>query len=469
MLKKVFSHTAIYGLAPYIPKLFSFFALPIITKDLSATDYGVAGFVTAYVGAIGVFNTLGLRIILVNSFYHYRSQFKWLWRQLYGFLSLWILVFAIITTGVLLFAIPSEAKANAPTIILLNVIPLVCFGPVSMIGSTYFQLKQKPMQIATRTILFGLLSVGLNIYMISYLKLGYMGWFWTECIVGLLSNASYWYAVNIQLGLKPIFRFKSSTIIRSLKTAMPTVPHYYATYLLNSSDRMVMDILKIPTNQVGKYNLAANFGNYFGTLATASGLATGPMLNSLYKEGKDIVARNLIFMLQGAFFLLTFIFCLWSKEIFYLLIRNEVLRQAYPFAIILIMSYNYRPMYFASNAKILFFEKTSVLWRVSFGAGVINILLNFTLIPVFGVVIASVTTFVAYMYMGYIGFTFKTFKDLNNGVKHYPLVWLIATVILTAAAYVLVELPVMAKASATVVLLGIAFILYKKFKKHLVN
>jgi Membrane protein involved in the export of O-antigen and teichoic acid len=466
MLRKLFSHTAIYGLAPYIPKIFGFVTLPIITRDLTSFDYGIAGLIGAYAGALSVFNTLGLRLVVVNAFYHYRSQFKWLWRQVYGFLSIWVWVFAILISTVFYFVIPEEAGDNTFLIIALNAIPLVFFGPVVMLGTTYYQLNQQPIQIAGRTVVFSLMTIALNIYLISVQKLGYMGWFWTDCIVGMLQNASFWYAVNVKLRITPIFNFKWRVIKRSLRVSLPVIPHYYATYLLNSSDRMVMDWVKMPTEQIGRYNLAANFGNYFNSVSMASGFAVGPMLNSNFKNGRDVEARNLLWVLQVAFFIGTFLFSLWSKEIFFFLIQNDVLRETYPLAIIIVMSYNYRPMYLGANAKLFFVEKTNVLWRVTFVAGVLNVFLNLVFIPLYGIIVAAVTTFICYMYMGYVGFFLDAHK-LNNSVRYYPLAWLCGTIGLTALVYALVEIHPIFKlfVTFTVALIGLGF--YKKFQTEL--
>lgn len=466
MIKRLFSHTAIYGLAPYLPKVFGLLTLPIITQDLMPFDYGVAGIVGAYTGSIGVFNSLGLRLILVNSFYHYTSQFKWLWRQVYGFLSVWSIAFSAIVSALLYFVVPSEAEENVSLIILLNVLPFVLFGPVGLMGSTYFQLKQQPMRIAARTIIFGLLTIGLNVYFISYLKLGYLGWFLAECLVSILHNASYWYVININLGFKPIYNFKWRLLTKSLKISLPMVPHYYASYLLNSSDRMVMDWLKISTINIGKYNIAANFGNYFNSISMASGLAIGPMLNKLYKEGKDVEARNLVWVLQILFLGGTFVFSIWLREIFGFLIRNDELSKMYPLAVIIVMSYNYRPMYLGSMSKVFFVQKTKLLWRITFFAGMLNLCMNLIFIPLWGISVAAVTTFVAYMYMGFVGFLFKEYRTLIR-VQYYPLLWLMTTVVLTVSAYLMVDFTPMWKAFFSICSLLVIAALYKKYKEIL--
>ena len=87
MLKKLVVNSSIFGIAPYLPRILSVILLPILTKYLTEEDYGIIGTVTAYTAAFSAFSTLGLTQVLFNSYYHYPNQYKWLWRQLYGFLQ----------------------------------------------------------------------------------------------------------------------------------------------------------------------------------------------------------------------------------------------------------------------------------------------------------------------------------------------------------------------------------------------
>ncbi|MEO0551645.1 MAG: lipopolysaccharide biosynthesis protein [Bacteroidota bacterium] len=461
MLRKLFSHTVLYGTAPQVIKIANFLALPIITKNLTSTDYGIAGVVTAYTASIAVLATLGLRVVLVNSFYKSPNQFKWLWRQIYGFLILWNWIYALLASLLIYIVIPSEAIENKWTILFLNVGPLVFFGPVKVLCSTYYQIKEIPSQIAIRSLVFGLTTVTLNIYFISFLKMGYMGWFWSSFIVGMLTNASYFYPLNFVLKLKPIFNYKWRLLKNSLKVSLPTIPHYYSTYLLNSSDRLVMDVLSISTKEIGRYNVAYIVSGVMGSLSQASGQAIGPLLNKLYKEGNDEVAKHLIVILQIVFFCVSVCSCLWMKEIFQLLIKNDELATMYPLGIIIFMAFNYRPMYFGANSKLLYTEKTNLLWQVTLVAGLLNVGLNFIFIPIFGFEVAAYTTFIGLMYMGYAGFFYKTFKKITSA-RYNPVLWLFLTIVLTITVYMLVELNVVIKIILTcLVMLTGGFYIFK--------
>lgn len=466
MIKKLFSHTAIYGLAPQISKLAQFFVLPIITQDLTEVDFGVAGVMTAYTSAIAVLSIMGLRVILVNSFYKSPNQYKWAWRQIYGFLILWNLFYSLLLGALIYGVVPLEAQDNKWLIVWLNIIPIVFFGPTANIGSTYYQVKQMPMQIGIRTALLGVLGVTLNLYFISYLKMGYMGWFWSTCIVGVLSNLSYWYPLVYKIDIKPIFNFKWRLIKNSLKVSLPTVPHYYSGYLLDTSDKMIMDMLKVSTDDIGKYNVAYTVSSVVQQVGVASGMAVGPMMMERYRKGDDIGARNIIFLLQGLFLFGTFLLCIWLKEAFYFLIQNQVLSQMYPLGIIIIMGYNYRPMYYGANNKLFFTEKTNIIWKVTFVAGLLNVVLNFITIPIFGFQAAAYTTFISLMFMGYIGFYLKVFKEISS-VNYYPLIWLSVTIVLTILAFYMVELSQQSKTVLSVVLISTFILLSLTYKEKL--
>ncbi len=465
MVKKMTLHTLIYGLAPQVPVIAGFFSLPLITSQLTELDYGISEIIITYTTAFSILSTFGLNIVLINSFYHSFYQYKWIWRQIYGFLNIWNIFFALFMTFVLYFIIPKEAESNKWTIIALNVLPIIFFGRASIIGSKYFHLMQKPLQIAVRTSFFGLLSVSLNVYFIYFLRMGYMGWFWTTFIVNTLTNISYWYPVNIKLNLTPIYNFKWKSIKKSLKVSLPLIPHIYSGYLLNASDKAVMHSLNVSTGNIGKYGVAYKIGGLCKGIGAAMGIALAPLMYEKYREKDDIGVRNMIFLAQIVILFLTFVSSIWMKEIFQVMIKNDVLSKVYPLAIIITMSYSYIPMYLAVINKLFYLEKTNVLWKITTFAGVTNVILNFTLIPIYGYKVAAYTTFVSLMLLGFSGFYFKHFKQVNK-VRFYHLFWLFTIIILTLLSIYIVELKLSYKIFITLICSLITtcllFFVYKK-------
>jgi O-antigen/teichoic acid export membrane protein len=198
----------------------------------------------------------------------------------------------------------------------------------------------------------------------------------------------------------------------------------------------------------------------------AAGFAIGPMMMQKFKEGKDIVARNLIFGLQFAFFVLTFLMSIWLKELFSFLLRSPGLAEMYSLGIIIIMGYNYRPMYMGSTSKLFFVEKTNIVWKVTFVAGLINVILNSVFIPIYGFEVAAYTTFISLLFMGYIGFFIPSIKEVND-TDYHPFKWLLLTCGLTILALFIVDYPVQIKLLITLLVIAISVFSGLIFKRRL--
>ena len=122
-LKKIFSHSLIYALGPQVPKLASLFVLPIITKYLTSSDYGMYGLVTSYSGLFSALSDLGFSVLLVNSFFKYPAKWPIIWRQLHFYLIFWSWIYALIVGAVLFFVLPIEPRSQLWVVLLLVTFP----------------------------------------------------------------------------------------------------------------------------------------------------------------------------------------------------------------------------------------------------------------------------------------------------------------------------------------------------------
>lgn len=444
MIRKLLTNSAIYGIAPNIPKIAAIFILPLLTAHLTEIDYGIAGTIAAYTLALSAFSTLGFTAVLQIYFFRARQQHKILWREVYGFLQYWMIVFAIIQSAVLYFIIPAEAEENKWLIILLTNFNGVIFGPASWLGPLYYQLAQKPVPIVIRNILAGFLTLLINYITIVVYRWGYMGWYVSSFMGVFLVNASYWYALNHKLGLSPIYGFKLRTIRKQLKVALPTIPHYYSVFLLNTSNRLVMDWAKIGLGPIGEYNMAQQITTYVETGVNAIERAAGPMCMNAIRDDKEEEAKRYIYWFTALAFSATFLIALWSREIFGFLIRNEVLARTYPYAAILILALSYRPMYLAASNYFFYYEKTMKLLYVTFGAGLLAFIANLLFIPAYGIRAAVIINYVAFLYQGYSGFLFKEFKDKAKTGYPYKTI-LSLQLFLTAVCLLFLESSVVVK------------------------
>lgn len=428
MIKLIIKNSAIYGILPQLPKIASFFVLPFITPFLTPVDYGVIGIIDVYIGLIGALHFLGLNVRITNIFFNHPHHYKIYWRQIYGFLMLWSIIYVALLSILIYIALPEEAIENRVKIILLKTIPELLFAPAVLFMTTYYRLKQHAWPIAGRSMLAGFIAVFLNYYTIAVLKLGYMGWIYSSFISACIGGIIFMIPMYSNLKLFPIFNFKRRLIKSALKVGLPVIPHNYSHYLINSSDRLVMERLNVPTFQIGLYNLAYTLGSYINIAANAVNQAIGPNLILFAKEGRWKEYQDMIFAFQSLVFLTCFILSVWVKTWMPLLIRNDELIQFPELFIIIAMSYTAWPMYVGCNQVLFYFEKTNVLWKITTVAGVINVIANIVLIPVFGFMAAAWTTFGALLFQGFTGYLYKHFKQ-HNQAKLYPFFWFILILI----------------------------------------
>jgi O-antigen/teichoic acid export membrane protein len=397
---------------------------------------------------------------LTNSYFHYPKRYVWIWRQIYGFLIIWMPIFGIFNGLFVYIIVPSSAAENSLLISVLFSIPMFVFGPISKLGEIKYQLDGDVKAIVIRAGISGLIGVIVNIYLIKYLNMGYMGWVWSNFIVTILLNASYWYPLVLKEGFKPIVRFRRKTILFALKVGIPTIPHKYSMFIIASSDRIVLERLSVPIAQIGGYNLANSFGAYFEQIANGLEKALSPVLYRNMKEGNAefrVVINSFIFLL-----ILAFLYGVWAKEIFGLLVKNRDLFVYYKLSIVLAFSYTYRPFYSAFSAKVLYDAKTKYLWLFTFSIGLINIITNLIFVPILGFEVVAFSTLLCNILFGFFGHGIKHFGSYGIFPLRTLILSIFSILVLLYISMLMVDCQFIVKLFTTLVVCTYVFFAYAK-------
>lgn len=438
MLKDLFKGSAVYGIAPFVPRIISVLLLPIMTKYLTSTDYGIIGTITSITMAIQAFQELGLGVLMTNYFYKCRGQYKVYWREVYGFLSLWMIVYAILQAILLYIFIPAEAASNKWLIILLSNFSTVFFGPTSIIGQLYYQLNLKPGPVAIRVIVSGVISILVNFLCVVVFRWGYMGAYVGTFASLFIVNCSYWPVVNRKLGLSPIYNFKWRTIKNSLKVSLPTVPNYYSGYLMNSTNVVAMNAYGKPQSEIGCLSMAQTVTHIFQVAVDSVNRMFTPMAYQQIRDNNTKEMARLLYTYIVMAFSLLFLYSLWSREAYDLLISNEEIAATYKYSIILAMALCYRPLYVYCVSYFFYFEHTMQILGICVVAGVLSFTFYFGMIPLIGIYAALIGFYLGCLYMGYSGYFFKFYRDKTIfRVKWYLI--LLFQLGLTVGAYILVD------------------------------
>ncbi len=456
LIKKIINHSLIYAVLPKLPILLGFVILPLITPYLSNIDYGIYGIVLSIVTGVTVIKTLGLDVILMNTYIHHAhsDRYKIVWNEIQGFIFIWSCILGFLVTILLYLILPSEAENNKYSIIVLTVLPIMLYSSLQIISLKYYQMAEEPIQIGVRSLVFGLLTVILSYYLIVYSKIGYMGWIWSMFITETLTFSSYLYPLWIKKRLYPNFFFRWNKMKKLLNIGLPLVPHTSAFFLLDFSDRLVMLKMGVSTANIGLYDFAYKFAGYARVFSESIHQASTPLLIKSFKQNqKSELLRNVIFVESYVVAFVSFAIAIWLKEIFSLMVNNDELRTTYNMGIVLTMAYVYKPMYTAMATVFYYYEKTKEFWKISFIAGLINVVLNVVFIPIFGFKVAVLTTFASFLFIGYSGFYTTKFNELYSQ-KFYPLRWICYTILLISISYFFKDANYFTKIILTVILLA---------------
>lgn len=393
--RKIVINVFLFTVTPRLFALVNLLLMPLISGYLTQKDFGVWGIVTSYVEIATVIAALGLEVNFTNSYFVFgENRFHLAWRKLSGILHISNIVGSILLSILLYLVIPDiHYKFFFVIIVVLPVI----LNNISNIASKLYIFREEPIPVSIRKLAGGFFSSVIIYVCVVYFKLGFWGW-----ALGATGNAiviylTYFKFFYIDETIIPDFSLPKKRTLKYLKISLPIIPHWIAFVLLSSSDRMVMQWYHIDLNKIGLYSLGYSMAGYMFLFINGFLTALGPRIQKNFRAGNYALLDKLIKSCHIVIISMIFLLGIWMKELFSLMIRNAELLPAYKLAVPAVFTTSFHIWYYLVSLPIFIREKTHLLPFVVFIPGVINIILNSVLIPVFGYKVALLTTLVCYM------------------------------------------------------------------------
>ncbi len=408
MLKKIVSHTFFYSFANQTPALINLFLLPFLTPFLTAKDYAIYGLILSYSGLVGAFSSLGYIVLFQQSYFELGEDFKAKWSRLLGFQWLYKFLYAAMVGTLLYFSLRNKIESDRLNLVLaLVIVPLLFFDLTKSIATRLLQFRHEHQRVYSVTIAVGVLSAFMSFVGVRYFYLGYMAWLYSQAITSGILAAYFGYFLYVKERIRPSFHFERNEVLSDLKMATPLIPKEYATYLLNSSDRVLLDRFGVSQNKIGQYSIAYSFASYFENIQTQANQVLTPIVFDLYKNGSELAMHTVGKLVRAWFYIslsMAALLGLWIPDIFRLLYRKAELSAAYPMAIVLVFGFCYRPIYVAIVDKAIFERRTFEVLKITVIAALSNVLLNLIFIGYYEAWAATLNTVVAYFLMGIAGY-----------------------------------------------------------------
>ena len=228
------------------------------------------------------------------------------------------------------------------------------------------------------------------------LKLGLMG-----IIGGNLLASSIMLPIRICTAHSLLsFKFSKQILIKLLAFGLPLVPMGLAYWIFDISDRILLGKLST-IDQVGLYAIASSVSGLLVLINFSIGQAWGPLALSVYAEQREIASiffgQVMTYLLVG-FGLLAVVITTFALEGLMILTIPKFYsagKAVGPLSLGLMASASTQ----VTALSISFKKKTKYFAITSWFAALLNLILNFILIPKWGLMAASWSTMISYSFL----------------------------------------------------------------------
>jgi len=396
-LKALVKHTSVYGAGNLLNKLAGFLLIPFYTHYLTPADYGTLELLDLSVALLGLAVLMWMNSSIVRYYYDYEDR-----RSRNEVISTALLIaFAVGTlcgTAGMLFAKQlSTLILKSPGYYryfqLLSV--TFFFSTLSSVSFSFLRAKQRSGLVTIVNVATLILSLCLNIYFIAIVHTGVIGILYS----GLISTALAAVALTVVTVREVRLHFSPEKLKALATYGAPLVFTSFSAFALNFSDRF---FLQHYTNvsTVGIYALGYKFGFMLSFLVVQPfDMIWSSRLYEVAKkqDGERLFSR--IFRYYGLVLVSVALgLSLIIKDVISIVAAASFL-DAYKVVPVVALAYVFQGAYRFMVGGIYLQKKTYRVGMISAVSLAANILLNFTLIPIYGAMGAAWATAISFLFM----------------------------------------------------------------------
>ena len=389
--------TAVYGIGFIFLRAISFLLLPLYTNLLSQNEVGWVFIIYTILAFLNVFYTHGMNAALFKFFHSYDKKEIITTSLLYSIISSMILSLVLFLLYGLYIIITAD-QANFLMVALILIV--AAFDMISYRNSTILRLLEKPYYYLFVCFMNVILSITLNIYFIKFCGLGIWGAINALVCVSLIQFLLLTPVIisfcNIRLFNKKLFQ-------KMIRFGLVFFPAALFFILIELSDRWMLGYLR-DIHEVGIYGAGYKIGSIIMLMVNSFNLNWQPYyLKSNTKHNifkLESIGQHLILILVFMSTVLSIMWPLFFQYNFggYYLVGENFWEGGYIIPVVC-LSYIFYGLFILQMPSL--YLKSKQNWAPIFwGSGfIINLLINFLLIPKFGMYGAAWATFFAYFFM----------------------------------------------------------------------
>jgi len=383
-----------------IPGLIGLLAIPIITRLFKPEDYGNYVLVMAGVGVLSIILGSMWGDAAVRFFRIYERENK-----LGSFYSTMIkgTIACVMGLAIICFGILQIFR----NIISLELYHLISIGILLYILSSMFNVflsllnaKQKATIYSLFSIWKGSAGLAFGVIMVLFLKRDVEGLLWGS-IVSLVVVFPFLYRANFG-GAPPKGTFSKFIAIEMVKYSSPLIISGLAGWILNLSDRYLLGLYR-GTYEVGLYSASYVVADQsFTMISSPFMMVSYPLVVRMWESHGKNATEELVGILTRYYLLLGIPAAIGISVLSRRIVEVFTAPPYYEgYRIIPLVAFSafLLGLQWLPQAGLTLYKRTSILMYSILSASLLNIGLNFLLVPKYGYLAAATTTLISYAFL----------------------------------------------------------------------
>ena len=401
-LKQLTKDTAIYGISTMVGRFLSFLLVPFYTNIFHPAEYGIIANIYIFIGIFNIVYVYGmdaayLKFAALPTVGDKKDNFSTPYLSV--FLSGIFLSFIMILIREPVFNL-LEVPINYYHLMYYSA-GILFLDSIAVIPFIQLRLQRKAKKFAA----FKLINIGVNIVLNLVLILKYKMGIEAVLISNVIASLSSLLLLVPEIFKNLRLKFNIQLLKKLMKFGLPYLPAGLSSMLIQGIDRPILGKL---TNMdtVGIYNACYKLGIFMMLFVNMFQYAWQPFFlqNSEEKKVKELFSKVLTYFTLAASLILIILSLFIDNIVAIPVLHGRTLIDSsywggLPIVPVILFGYLFNGWYVIFTAGIYIEEKSMYIPLITGIGATVNIVVNFLLIPVWGIMGAALATLGAYFAM----------------------------------------------------------------------
>ncbi len=395
-LKSVVKNGKWYLMGSIATKGMLFFLLPIYTRYLDPTEYGIFNTLNVIAQVLPIFISFGLDAAFGRFFHDYKKdpeKLKTFFSSVYWFVAIYGLVMVVFVVLSSEWWLEDVAAVPMYPYAILTFLPPL-FMQLGLLGIVFMRQSLMSKMTSIVETLSTLMNIVVTLPLLIYWDLGVIARLWGNvgAAVFIFLVLTYYF---VKRGIL-VWRFDRVLLRVALVYSIPLIPSLASKWINMLSDRLIL-YQYIDMEAVGLYSLAANIAMLLFVLQNSISQVIQPVSISGLVHDKErtklkmadfslLIWLIMILANLGAF--------LFAKDVVTVFAEKSY-GGSYIFIPILGFTYVLGSQYRFFNYILQFHKKTGIISKATIASALMNLGMNIILIPRYGAIAAPFATVAA--------------------------------------------------------------------------